>query len=178
MATMATRGKRTTLQEVAHAAGVSPMTVSNLVNGRYRAMSVGTRGRIEAVIQELGYRPDGAARSLRTARQMSVGIIIVDESPHFLSDGVTTQVVSGLGNALNAAGYTLQIEGLRARDFEKASLLRTTTTDGLCLLLSGSTEMRAEMLTRARETALPIVGLLELPWVPIELILLAIDHWM
>ena len=72
MAAMASREKRTTLQEVARAAGVSPMTVSNFVNGRYRAMSVDTRGRIEAVIHELGYRPDSAARSLRRVQQTGV----------------------------------------------------------------------------------------------------------
>ncbi len=113
---------KVTLQEVAHRAGVSPMTVSNFINDKFQFMSEATRQRVAAAVAVLNYRPDTAGRSLRSARHKSVGMIVVDESPLYLSDGSTTQVVSGLGNALNAEGYTLQIEGLRARDLERSSL--------------------------------------------------------
>lgn len=148
---------KVTLRQVAERAGVSPMTVSNFVNGKFGFMSDRTRARVARAVDELDYRPDTTARGLRTARHQSVGMIIVDESPLYLSDGATTQVVSGLGNALNARGYTLQIEGLRAAALEGSSLLRHIRTDGLCVLLSGRPAARRAMLARIAEANQPVI---------------------
>ncbi|GIJ00591.1 LacI family transcriptional regulator [Sediminihabitans luteus] len=67
---------RVTIQQVAKAANVSPSTVSNLLNGRTERMVPATRERIEAAIAELGYRPNRAARQLRTGRTQTVGLIV------------------------------------------------------------------------------------------------------
>ena len=151
-----TRGK-ITLQEVARQAGVSPMTVSNFINDKFQYMSDATRQRVAAAVADLNYRPDTAGRSLRSARHMSVGMIVVDESPLYLSDGSTTQLVSGLGNALNDEGYTLQLEGLRARDLERSSLLRLVRTDGICVLVSGKPALRRAMLESVASLNQPLI---------------------
>lgn len=145
------------MQEVADRAGVSPMTVSNFINDKFQYMSEATRQRVAAAVAELNYRPDTAGRSLRSARHMSVGMIVVDESPLYLADGSTTQVVSGLGNALNAEGYTLQIEGLRAGDLERSSLLRFVRTDGVCVLFAGKPAQRRAMLAHVERLNQPII---------------------
>ncbi len=145
------------MQEVADRAGVSPMTVSNFINEKFQYMSEATRQRVAAAVAELNYRPDTAGRSLRSARHKSIGMIVVDESPLYLSDGSTTQVVSGLGNALNAAGYTLQLEGLRARDLAKSSLLRLVRTDGMCLMLSGKSAQRRAMIASVQRLNQPLI---------------------
>ncbi len=145
------------MQEVADRAGVSPMTVSNFINEKFQYMSEATRQRVAAAVAELNYRPDTAGRSLRSARHKSIGMIVVDESPLYLSDGSTTQVVSGLGNALNAAGYTLQLEGLRARDLAKSSLLRLVRTDGMCLMLSGKPAQRRAMIASVQRLNQPLI---------------------
>ena len=155
------RAARVTLRKVADEAGVSPMTVSNFVNGKFAFMSAETRARVARAVDDLDYRPDNRARGLRTASHHSVGIIIVDESPHYLSDGSTTQIVSGLGNALNAEGYTLQIEGLRGAQLDGSSLLRHIRTDGLCVLLSGKPAARRAMLDRILRAEQPVVLLHE-----------------
>lgn len=67
---------RVTIQQVAAAAGVSPSTVSNLLNGRTNRMVPATKERIERAIAELGYRPNRAARQLRTGRTQTVGLIV------------------------------------------------------------------------------------------------------
>ena len=67
---------RVTIQQVAKAAGVSPSTVSNLLNGRSDRMVPATRDRIDQAIAELGYRPNRAARQLRNGHTQTIGLIV------------------------------------------------------------------------------------------------------
>ncbi|ANY09551.1 LacI family DNA-binding transcriptional regulator [Pseudonocardia sp. HH130630-07] len=71
---MAARG-RPTLREVAERAGVSARTVSNVVNSGVPVRPE-TRARVEQVIAELGYRPNLAARRLRSGRSHTVGLAL------------------------------------------------------------------------------------------------------
>ncbi|WP_419999058.1 LacI family DNA-binding transcriptional regulator [Streptomyces boninensis] len=65
-----------TIYQVAKAAGVSPSTVSNLLNGRHGKMQPETRERVESAIARLGYRPNRAARQLRTGRIQMLGLVV------------------------------------------------------------------------------------------------------
>lgn len=65
-----------TIRQVAAEAGVSPSTVSNLITGRSNRMLPATRERVNAAIAKLGYRPNPAARALRTGRTQTVGLIV------------------------------------------------------------------------------------------------------
>jgi hypothetical protein len=58
-----------TMVDVAGRAGVSMKTVSNVVTGTIR-VAPATRQRVEAAIDELGYRPNLAARALSTGRAL------------------------------------------------------------------------------------------------------------
>ncbi|MBT7646145.1 MAG: LacI family DNA-binding transcriptional regulator, partial [Rhodospirillaceae bacterium] len=78
---------RVKLSDVARRARVSAMSVSNYMNGRHGTMTEETRDRIAEAVTVLNYRPDMAARSVRTSKIQSVGLIVVDESPTYLSDG-------------------------------------------------------------------------------------------
>jgi predicted RNA-binding Zn ribbon-like protein len=62
-------GRRPTMVDVAGRAGVSIKTVSNVVTGAW-PVAESTRSRVEAVIAELDYRPNLAARALRTGHPM------------------------------------------------------------------------------------------------------------
>ena len=161
MSKAAARNTRVTLADVAKRANVSSMSVSNFINGRFGTMAESTRERIASAVEELNYRQDTAARSLRISRTNSVGLIVIDESPIYLSDGYTTQLVSGLGEALNSSGYTLQIEGLRAADLSKSQLIRRRNTDGLCILPSGDKTVRKKIVSTVADTGQPFVVLLE-----------------
>jgi LacI family transcriptional regulator len=108
------RSSPATIRDVAKAAGVSPMTISNFLNERTGTMRPETRGRIAAEIERLGYRPHSMARGLRLAKQLSIGMIIIDEAPQYLADPFTTHVVAGLSNRLNTMGYGLLMQGLSA----------------------------------------------------------------
>ena len=77
-------GDSATIYDVAEAAGVSPSTVSHVVNGT-RNVSDAKRRRVEAAIARLGYRPNDAARMLREGRAKLIGVICPDTSNPFFS---------------------------------------------------------------------------------------------
>lgn len=77
-----------TIIDVAAEAGVSPMTVSRVINDR---VGVGpeTRKAVHAAIQALGYTPNVAARSLVTSAEMRIGVVYSNPSAAFMSDFLT-----------------------------------------------------------------------------------------
>lgn len=74
---------RVTLQDVAERAGVSMKTVSNVVRG-YRHVSPAMRERVQAAVDELGYRPNRIGRNLATGRSRMLGLAFPDlRRPYF-----------------------------------------------------------------------------------------------
>jgi DNA-binding LacI/PurR family transcriptional regulator len=77
--------KRPTLEEVAARAGVSRATVSRVVNGR-QTVTPEIRESVLRAIQELGYVPNSAARSLVTQRTDSVALVVSEPPTRVFSD--------------------------------------------------------------------------------------------
>ena len=65
-----------TITDVARLAEVSTSTVSNLLNGRSQRMRPATQERILAAIDQLGYTPNQAARSLKTGHSPIIGLVV------------------------------------------------------------------------------------------------------
>src|SRR6266568_9516813 len=79
-------GSVVTLYDVASMAGVSTATVSRVVHGQDRVRE-STRARVLAVIEQLGYVPDGAAQSLSRRRKDVIGLVCVErKSPKLQYD--------------------------------------------------------------------------------------------
>ncbi len=74
-----------TIADVAHAAGVSPMTVSRVVNGGTQVIA-GTRERVQAAIAATGYVPNTAARSLAGGRHCRIALLHGNPSAAWLSE--------------------------------------------------------------------------------------------
>ena len=68
---------RVTIRDVAARAGVSLNTVSRVLNGK-QDVSPETRARVQGIIEELGYRPNGLARSLLRRHTRTIGHIVTD----------------------------------------------------------------------------------------------------
>lgn len=98
---------RPTLQSVAKAAGVSPMTVSNAFN-RPDQCSSDTREKVLKIARELGYAgPDPAARSLRRGRTDTVGVLLTERLPYVFTDPGMVAFLHGLATTLADAGQAL-----------------------------------------------------------------------
>jgi len=96
-------GRRVTLVDVATAAGVDKAIVSRVVN-RDPSLVIRpeTRHRVETAVAELGYRPNPSARSLRTSKTGTLGLVIPD-----FSNPVYAQVIAGAEAAALASGHVL-----------------------------------------------------------------------
>jgi LacI family transcriptional regulator len=77
-----------TISDVARLAGVSPMTVSRVINGETNVRPA-TRDLVNAAIEELNYAPNQAARSLAGAAQIRVGLLYANPSAGFIGEFLT-----------------------------------------------------------------------------------------
>jgi len=118
-----------------------------------RAVSDGTRQRIQAVIDELGYRPNASARALREGRTHTLGLVIppaqrrlTDMQLGFVASVVEAAARADLDVLLSPSG------GDHDRSFER--ILAGRRVDGVVLM-----EIRLEddRVTRLRQSGLPFV---------------------
>jgi LacI family transcriptional regulator, galactose operon repressor len=91
----------TTIRDVAARAAVSAATVSRVLNGRVD-VAPDLRDRVLDAVAELSYRPNGAARSLRTRATTVLGLIISDITNPFF-----TSMVRGVEDSAQEAGYSV-----------------------------------------------------------------------
>jgi LacI family transcriptional regulator len=73
------------MRDVAKRAGVSVSTVSHVINNT-RAVSQGSRQRVEQAMEELGYKPNALARSLRRRKTNTLGMIVPDSANPFFAE--------------------------------------------------------------------------------------------
>ena len=95
-----------TLKEIAQEAGVSMATVSNVINGNHRKVSADTVARVQSVIQQKGYVPNQAARSL--AQRESRFIAIISQSHNrnnILANPYNAHYIGALTLDLHEKGY-------------------------------------------------------------------------
>jgi len=91
----------TSLKQLAEHLGLNPATVSVVLNDvPGRSIPQSTRDRIKAAAKQMNYQPNLLARSLRSRRTLTIGILVPE-----LGDGYHTQMMSGIGDQLMKAGY-------------------------------------------------------------------------
>lgn len=97
-----TNEERVTLKAVAKHLGLTPGTVSAVLNNSAASKSIPerTRKRILEAAKELNYRPNFFARSLRVQRTYTIGVILEE-----IGDGYGSLVVSGIEQHLRAKNY-------------------------------------------------------------------------
>ena len=116
------KGSAITIDEVAAHAGVSPMTVSRVVNG-HGGVRDATRERVMSTVRELGYRPNLAASSLAAAQHTCIALIYTNPSSSYLREllvGALRGSARAAAQLVIATWDTLDVEGQRAAARELA----------------------------------------------------------
>jgi LacI family transcriptional regulator len=90
-----------TISDVARQAGVSPATVSRVIQGA-KNVNPATRERVQCAIEELGYVPSAVAQSLRSKRTRSLALVVSD-----ISNTFWTTVVRGVEDVAQRHGYSV-----------------------------------------------------------------------
>ncbi len=126
-----TKTKSVSLQKLADHLGFAPATVSLVMNRSQAADSIPkeTQDRIFAAARKLNYRPNFLARSLRTQRSFTIGVIVPE-----VSDGYAAMVMSGIEDHLLQEGYFYFVASHRHRPDlidEYPQLLIGRSVDGL-----------------------------------------------
>src|SRR5204863_4123165 len=148
------RASRPGMREVAQAAGVAMSSVSRVLSD-HPDVSPSMRERVFAAVEQLGYKPDLLAESLRRRETRSVGFVVSD-----VSNQLFAEIVKGAETALREAGYSMLLtnsENDPDLDADHVRLFERRRVDGLILSL-------------AQEGHPPTIELLEQLDVPIVVI--------
>ncbi len=140
-----------TIREVAARAGVSPTTVSHVVNNT-RYVSAELRARVLAAMDELGYRPNALARSLRRGETHTLGLILPDSANPFFAE---------IGRSIEASAFSLgynvilcNTEGDLSKESLYVDVLLEKQVDGMIFVAAGD---RSDALQVVLQQELPIV---------------------
>ncbi|HEY1342047.1 MAG TPA: LacI family DNA-binding transcriptional regulator [Bryobacteraceae bacterium] len=148
-----------TIKDVADLAGVAVGTVSHVITGSVR-VSEPLRRKVQAAIRELNYHPNYVARSLKTNKTRTLGIIVPDMTiPYF------PRVIRGAESAALARGYSLiavnsDDDGERQKDL--LSLLRSQRVEGILMVVAAS-PTPVNLISRLIQAGVRIVCLDRIP---------------
>jgi LacI family transcriptional regulator len=142
-----------TLKDVARLAGVHPATASRALNPDTRLLvSEATARRVTDAAATLGYRPNAVARSLRTRRSHTIGVLIPD-----LNNPLFPPMVRGLEDRLAADGYVTLIgntDGRLDREYQVFEQMRARHVDGYAF---ATARLHSPMLADAARDGLHVV---------------------
>lgn len=129
--------KEVTIYDIARTLKISPASVSRGLKGD-PTISKKTKKRIQETAEELGYRTNHFARSLRNQRTNTIGVIIPRLNSHFMSS-----VISGIESIANKEGYNLlisQSSEVSTKEAASAKTMFNGRVDGLLLSLAYDTK--------------------------------------
>ena len=150
---MAHNDQPATLRDVATAAGVHPATASRALNpGTRLLVSEETAQRVIEAAERLGYRPNSVARSLRTRRSHTIGVLIPD-----LNNPLFPPIIRGIEDRLAEHGYVALIGNTDADPGKERLVfdqMRARHVDGFAL---ATATLNSPILAEAAKAGLPLV---------------------
>jgi LacI family transcriptional regulator len=146
-----TRTRIPTIAQVAHAAGVSTMTVSRVLNGR-PDVAAATRTRVERALEDCGYARNRAATALRRGASGLIDLVVVGlESEYWL------EIIRGVEERLEGTDLRMALSATHDEARHERHWLAKTmdgSTDGVILVLAHG---EAEALESLRQRGTPFV---------------------
>lgn len=145
-----------TIRDVAGKSGFSVTTVSMALNAgpASERISPATRTHIWKVARRLGYRPNLFARSLRSQRSHTIGIVVFD-----ITDAYCTQILRGIENRLRPAGYfpiVTDLQNDRAQFQRCIDMLLGRRVEGI-VAIANPVHLDTSLLTEFAERDTPAV---------------------
>lgn len=124
-----------TLKTIAEEAGVSTVTVSNVIHKNYKKVSAENIEKINRIIEKYHYVPNATARSLAMKKSMIIGIVIsnVGEEDSFLKSPYDAEMLSVLEKEIRKRGYYVMIRSVNAA-LDAVPLIRNWNVDGVIIL--------------------------------------------
>ncbi|HEY1015877.1 MAG TPA: LacI family DNA-binding transcriptional regulator, partial [Herpetosiphonaceae bacterium] len=148
--------KDVTINDIARLAGVSPSTVSRVLN-KSKPVTPATEAAVQAAIDQLGFRPNLVAQGLARGRSTAIGVLIEELTSPFYG-----AIMRGIEDGLGDSGFypifasTHWRPGLAAPDRRALDMLLGRRVDGI--LIVGSHVPDAVYRELARQLPLLIVG--------------------
>ncbi|MGD8750362.1 MAG: LacI family DNA-binding transcriptional regulator [Anaerolineales bacterium] len=124
-----------TRDDVARLAGVSSATVSYVVNNGPRPVSEETRKKVQKAIEILGYQPSSIARSLKTKRTTTIGLVVSD-----ILNPVLSGIAKGIEDAILERGWNMILcnsDEDPERELRFLKMLVSKQADGIILQPTG-----------------------------------------
>jgi len=143
--------KEPTIKDVAKRAGVSIGTVSRILNGA-KNVKKSNLEKIQKAIEELGYRPNQAAKSLKSNKSHIIGIIVPN-----LFDDFYVNVITKVEQVLTSKGYLLVVlssHNDEELERENINFLWEKRVDGIMVISTGQNE---DLLWKIYESGTQVV---------------------
>lgn len=149
--------KAVTIKQVAHQASVSTQTVSRVVNDLPN-VTPETRERVQAVISQLGYRPNALARSLIRQRSQAIGVVVAG-----LTYYGPSRTLAGIQQQATESGYALFLDLLPTPETDAMEpILRDLLAwqvDGIVWAVAEIGRNRAWLQRQTSDLPVPVVFL-------------------
>ncbi len=145
-----------TIRDVAGESGFSVTTVSMVLNDGPAATRISsrTRSHIWKIAKRLGYRPNLFARSLRSQRSQTIGVVVFD-----ITDAYCTQILRGIENHLRSSGYfpiTTDLQNDRSQFHRCIDLLLARRVEGI-IAIANPVHLDTELLAERAGHDIPAV---------------------
>lgn len=143
-----------TIRDIAKATGLSVASISLVLNKAAHRIPPATQRLVEEAARNLGYFPNLQARSLRSKRTRSVGVLMFDAT-----DPYCTSIFRGVENSLGDAGYMLLLADLQntpQRLWQCAQMLMERRVEGL-IAIANPLHLGSELSTVIQRFNIPAV---------------------
>ncbi|HKE70716.1 MAG TPA: LacI family DNA-binding transcriptional regulator [Nocardioidaceae bacterium] len=145
--------QRVTLKEVAERAGVHPATASRALNAATRSLvNAQTAARVDKAAKQLGYTPNSIARSLKTSRSSTIGLLLPD-----LTNPLFPPIVRGVEDVLRAVGYSpwiINTDNEPDREAAAIESFRGRSVDGFVV---ATARLQDPLLEEVADSGTPLV---------------------
>jgi len=146
-----------TIKDVAEDAGVSTATVSRVLN-KSPLVTEDLVERVQQSIRKLGYRPNAAARALKTKQTRAIGILVPDiANPYFM------HIIKGIEDVISPLEYSLLMASSDEDPMKEQQLLNVLSEDRIDCLVLATAGSNEDAIETVYSSGLPIVLVDRLP---------------